>query len=1594
MNKILPVVTLLILSFNSLFSQTLLHYWNFNTTTSLEAHLAPSYTVGGGTLAYAGGSTGTIDLAGGTGQDFSVANLNARNGDVSGNHLRNNLPIGSTLSFSLPTTGYSNVVFKYATRRSGSGAGTQHIEYSTNGSDYTLFTTINPVDGAPTLQTLDFSSIPATDNNPDFKIRISFSATGGGTAGNNRFDNVTLDGTSAGTDILAPTVSFTPAAGATLVDVNTNISISFNEDIRTVNDSPVTSENVDGMLILKLGDVNGADIPFEAEFSNNIITISPSAPLSNNQQYYVALKPQMVEDLSGNAVASAQSASFTTVPLQTTFNPGELLLVAYQMNAVPNEDRIAFVTLVNILPGTNIIFTDSKYTTNATPQCPNGITWTAPSTGVTAGTVVTINNDAGTASTGTVTGSTFGLSANGDQVIVYSGTATSPSFITALSSNAWVPGNTSCSGSFSALPASLTDGISSINLSTAPGNVSGNTVNAYYNGSMIGTIAELKASITNPANWIGTASGTPAQTWPNWAFPGPPVVTEAKLINATTIRIIFNRDLDPVSAVNPANFTGITGLASITRTENGALKDTVTLSYSTPFATGSTNTLTVSGVKDSENRTMAAPYIFSFTYNTSISFNTSAISVNENAGQISLQLNLSNPSASSVKLVVKGMPFSTASASDFTLSTQELQFTGESNSTQLINIPVNDDALAEQDEYFVITLEDANGLSVTGSKYATIFIRDNDKQAPVPGKQIELEYIGSYDPSGANNASSEIVVYDSASKRLFVISALQNRLDIADFTNPASIQPVTSVDMTPYGGITSVAVKNGIVAAAAPNIDQQQNGSVVFFNTDGVFQKQVTVGALPDMITFTPDGKYVMTANEGQPNDSYTVDPEGSVSIIDVSGGLASVSQSSVVTAGFTAFNAQEATLIAAGVRKGYPNSTLSQDLEPEYISISPDSKTAWVILQEANSFAVIDLLTKSVTAIWPLGKKDHNIPGNGFDASDRSSSPHIANWPVKGLYMPDGIANYQVNGTTYIVGANEGDDREYSAFNERLRVNDPLYKLDSTVFPNAQMLKDDNNLGRLRVTKASGDTDGDGDFDEIHLIGGRSFSIWNTETKSIVYDSKDDFEQYLLKTPKYTPVYNADHESNTPRARSTSKGPEPEGLVLAQIAGKHYAFVSLERQGGVMVYDITDPANAKFVDYNNPRDLSTYGGDNGPEGIFYISNKQSPDGNHYIVVANEVSGSLSIYKIKGNISTKPEVAIVSPMNNATYAAGKPVQLRAIANDADGIHKLEFYNSGSLFLTDSIAPYEIMSMEIEPGTYYLTAKAFDNTGDSAVSDTVKLTVTSCTPAGYVIGEGFLGIPGAAVTDLTGHPSFPADPTVAAKLVGLEYGYIGDYYGARIRGYICAPRTGNYTFYISSDDQSEFWLSTDDDPAHKVKLAYVNGVTPFRSYFVKPSQRSVPVRLIRGARYYFEIFHKEHTHADHLSVAWTLPGGANEAPIPGSRLSPYEEVVVQAAGNNSSNGQQPEFAEAMRAALGFTVKASPNPTTTQFILTTQSDKNEKLSVVVTDVLGRIVERRNNIAANGVITLGSNYRSGIYFVQVRQGTREQKLKLVKQ
>jgi hypothetical protein len=258
-------------------------------------------------------------------------------------------------------------------------------------------------------------------------------------------------------------------------------------------------------------------------------------------------------------------------------------------------------------------------------------------------------------------------------------------------------------------------------------------------------------------------------------------------------------------------------------------------------------------------------------------------------------------------------------------------------------------------------------------------------------------------------------------------------------------------------------------------------------------------------------------------------------------------------------------------------------------------------------------------------------LPGAGLDASDQNGSIiNITNYPIFGMYQPDAIASFTSGGRTFLITANEGDVREYSGFTEVLRAGSNSYLLDPTAFPNAAALKNNNALGRLNVTRATGDADNDGDYDAIYAFGTRSFSIRN-DAGALIYDSGDEIER--ITAAAYPSFFNASNTNNTRKNRSDDKGPEPEGVTIGQAYGRTYGFIGLERIGGILVYDLTDPATPRFVQYINNRNFTVptntvAAGDLGPEGLLFISAANSPIGKPLLVVANEVSGTTTLYEI------------------------------------------------------------------------------------------------------------------------------------------------------------------------------------------------------------------------------------------------------------------------------------------------------------------------------------------------------------------------------
>ncbi len=533
------------------------------------------------------------------------------------------------------------------------------------------------------------------------------------------------------------------------------------------------------------------------------------------------------------------------------------------------------------------------------------------------------------------------------------------------------------------------------------------------------------------------------------------------------------------------------------------------------------------------------------------------------------------------------------------------------------------------------------------------------------------------DPSGA----AEIVAYQASKGWVYAVNSSGdpvvveimdiNNLDASALTadaegvvNNTNLDSAITLNVNDTSGLTgdanSIAFdNNNDVLAVAVAADTGVRGSVAFYDVSGaapVFLSNVEVGFLPDNVVFTHDGTKAIVANEGEPADDYSVDPEGSISIIELTDGVPAMMDIELTFGGL-----DQAELEAQGAVFANPDgrtingnlytASVAQDLEPEYVAVSEDDSLAFVAIQENNALAIVDLSTNTLAGVIGLGFKDwSNLL---LDASDRDGGVNLSNYPgLFGMYQPDTIDSFTWNGANFIVTANEGDGREYFfdapdeatclttlggvdfddddgclAFIDEIRVEDLTLAANFDYVNN-----DDDDIGRLLVTtflgSEDGSTDGSGTYNELYTYGARSFTIWDTNGL-VVYDSGDDFERITASI--FGPLFNNNNDENEGDTRSDAKGPEPEALALGMIDGRQYAFVGLERMGGVMAYDITNPYNVQFVSYFINRGVAEGAditGDLAPEGMSFISAMDSPTGEALLVIGNEESGSVQIYQI------------------------------------------------------------------------------------------------------------------------------------------------------------------------------------------------------------------------------------------------------------------------------------------------------------------------------------------------------------------------------
>ncbi|MEV0985320.1 choice-of-anchor I family protein [Brevibacterium sp. NPDC049920] len=532
---------------------------------------------------------------------------------------------------------------------------------------------------------------------------------------------------------------------------------------------------------------------------------------------------------------------------------------------------------------------------------------------------------------------------------------------------------------------------------------------------------------------------------------------------------------------------------------------------------------------------------------------------------------------------------------------------------------------------------------------------------------LTLDPVGVHRTGLFEESAAEIVVHYAAQQQTLVVNAAAGTVNVLDSSDPADPQQLFELDSAgiaaadgstvPAGGVAnSVAVReDGLAAIAVEHPTKTEAGWISFFDLSGAKPAAlgaVRTGALPDSITFSPAGDFAVVANEGEPADDYSVDPEGSVGVIALPDSVAAPEQDDVRLAGFRAF---EGDALLDGVRvfggredagTGTPDFPVAENLEPEYATVI--GERAYVSLQEANALAVVDLASASVERLLPLSTQD--LSAVDTDVSDRDGGIGFGTWPVQTFMMPDTLKSVAIGGSDYLLTANEGDSRDWDGYSEEIRVKDygtdGIAPLCESVAAEAGMgieeLQRDENLGRLKATTANGLSADGSCYEQIHGFGGRSFSILDTDG-AVVFDSRDEFEK--LTAEAVPDSFNSDNAESGFDDRSDDKGPEPEAIEVGSIGEKTFAFIGLERVGGVMVYDITRPDDAEFVTYFNNRNFGVEdlgadldaAGDSGPESIVFVPAAQMETPAEgvagMLVIGNEVTGTTTFYHVKSDLA-------------------------------------------------------------------------------------------------------------------------------------------------------------------------------------------------------------------------------------------------------------------------------------------------------------------------------------------------------------------------
>jgi DNA-binding beta-propeller fold protein YncE len=495
-------------------------------------------------------------------------------------------------------------------------------------------------------------------------------------------------------------------------------------------------------------------------------------------------------------------------------------------------------------------------------------------------------------------------------------------------------------------------------------------------------------------------------------------------------------------------------------------------------------------------------------------------------------------------------------------------------------------------------------------------------------ESVELRLLGTYRTGVADRGAAVAAAFDPSGKRLLVANRAAKAVDVLDLAKPAQPRLVQSLSVTNYGFLpASIAVHKGVAAVAVESAGPRGPGRAVLFDVaTGNCLASLAVGHGPKMLTFLPGQARLLVANSGEADPFYVEDPEGSLTLLDFTRGLTNWT---ATTIGFEAFNERADTLRAAGVRLFGPKATAAKDLEPDCIAVSPDGATAWVVLQVNNALATVDLKAGRVTDVKAFGVRDARRPGAGFDGNSRDDAIAITNWPVSLMYQPDSVALAVVSGRTFLVTANQGRARECPGYDERARVGSVT--LDPREFPGAAALQPRTALGPLVVSEVGADPDGDGDYDRLLAFGARSLAVW-TPALDLVAETGEALER--LAAARQPKQFNAEPRTGAFDRRSNFNGPAPRSVAVAALeGGPTLAFVALQGIGGIVTFDLSDPARPAIAHYVNTRDFhgdvaKGTAGDVAPRGLLFIPAGESPNGKPLLVACHEISGTVTVFEI------------------------------------------------------------------------------------------------------------------------------------------------------------------------------------------------------------------------------------------------------------------------------------------------------------------------------------------------------------------------------